>query len=140
MSESIISKRIAEGIYYLNHQAFRASRAGEGTSEHDTLIGCSRCGHDVRPEDAQAEELRVVATGDYITYWYCDECFEALYPDAFKLPSVNLPRTLTANFKLTQDGWWIVSVAEMPEVHTQGATFTEACEMLADAVLLMSED
>lgn len=48
--------------------------------------------------------------------------------------------SLTANFKLTQDGWWIVSVSEMPEVNTQGATFTEACEMLADAVRLMTED
>ena len=46
---------------------------------------------------------------------------------------------LTAIYEHTDDGWWIVSVPEIPGAHSQGRTREEAREMIQDAVRLLLE-
>jgi predicted RNase H-like HicB family nuclease len=46
---------------------------------------------------------------------------------------------LTAVFEHTEDGWWVVSVPEIPGAHSQGRTLEEAREMIKDAVRLLLE-
>lgn len=45
--------------------------------------------------------------------------------------------TLTAVYELTDDGWWVVSVPEIPGAHSQGETLDEAREMIRDAVRML---
>lgn len=45
----------------------------------------------------------------------------------------------TAIYEHTDDGWWVVSVAEIPGAHSQGRTLEEAREMIKDAVKLLLE-
>jgi predicted RNase H-like HicB family nuclease len=46
---------------------------------------------------------------------------------------------LTAIYERTEDGWWVVSVPEIPGAHSQGRTREEAREMIRDAVRLLLE-
>jgi predicted RNase H-like HicB family nuclease len=46
---------------------------------------------------------------------------------------------LTAIYERTDDGWWVVSVPEIPGAHSQGRTRKEAREMIQDAVRLLLE-
>ena len=46
---------------------------------------------------------------------------------------------LTAIYEHTEDGWWVVSVPEIPGAHSQGRTLEEAREMIKDAVRLLLE-
>jgi predicted RNase H-like HicB family nuclease len=46
---------------------------------------------------------------------------------------------LTAIYEHTDDGWWVVSVPEIPGAHSQGRTREEAREMIQDAVRLLLE-
>lgn len=46
---------------------------------------------------------------------------------------------LTAVYEHTDDGWWVVSVPEIPGAHSQGETFEEAEENIRDAVRLLLE-
>ncbi len=46
---------------------------------------------------------------------------------------------LTAIYERTDDGWWAVSVPEIPGAHSQGRTLDEAREMIQDAVRLLLE-
>lgn len=46
---------------------------------------------------------------------------------------------LTAIYERTEDGWWVVSVPEIPGAHSQGRTLEEAREMIKDAVSLLLE-
>jgi predicted RNase H-like HicB family nuclease len=46
---------------------------------------------------------------------------------------------LTAIYEHTDDGWWVVSVPEIPGAHSQGRTREEAREMIRDAVRLLIE-
>lgn len=46
---------------------------------------------------------------------------------------------LTAIYERTDDGWWVVSVPEIPGAHSQGRTREEAREMIQDAVKLLLE-
>lgn len=46
---------------------------------------------------------------------------------------------LTAIYELTEDGWWVVSVPEIPGAHSQGRTLEEAREMIKDAVKMLLE-
>jgi predicted RNase H-like HicB family nuclease len=46
---------------------------------------------------------------------------------------------LTAIYERTDDGWWVVSVPEIPGAHSQGRTREEAREMIQDAVRLLRE-
>ena len=48
-------------------------------------------------------------------------------------------RVLTAIYELTEDGWWVVSVPEIPGAHSQGRTLDEAREMIGDAVRMLLE-
>lgn len=47
--------------------------------------------------------------------------------------------TFTAIYELTEDGWWVVSVPEIPGAHSQGETLDEAREMIRDAVRMLLE-
>ena len=47
--------------------------------------------------------------------------------------------TFTAIYELTEDGWWVVSVPEIPGAHSQGETLEEAREMIRDAVKMLLE-
>ena len=44
---------------------------------------------------------------------------------------------LTAIYEHTEDGWWVVSVPEIPGAHSQGRTLEEAREMIKDATRLL---
>ena len=46
---------------------------------------------------------------------------------------------LTAIYEHTEDGWWIVSVPEIPGAVSQGRTREEAREMIKDAVRMLLE-
>ena len=46
---------------------------------------------------------------------------------------------LTTIFERTHDGWWVVSVPEIPGAHSQGRSRDEAREMIQDAVRLLLE-
>lgn len=48
-------------------------------------------------------------------------------------------QNFTAVFERTEDGWWVVSVPEIPGAHSQGRTLEEAREMIKDAVRLLLE-
>jgi predicted RNase H-like HicB family nuclease len=45
----------------------------------------------------------------------------------------------TTIYERTHDGWWVVSVPEIPGAHSQGRTREEAREMIQDAVRLLLE-
>lgn len=45
----------------------------------------------------------------------------------------------TAIYEHTEDGWWVVSVPEIPGAISQGRTLEEAREMIKDAVKLLLE-
>jgi predicted RNase H-like HicB family nuclease len=45
----------------------------------------------------------------------------------------------TAIYGKTEDGWWVVSVPEIPGAVSQGRTLEEAREMIKDAVRLLLE-
>ncbi|MBA3425535.1 MAG: type II toxin-antitoxin system HicB family antitoxin [Rubrobacter sp.] len=45
----------------------------------------------------------------------------------------------TAIYERMEDGWWVVSVPEIPGAHSQGRTLEEAREMIQDAVRLLLE-
>ena len=47
--------------------------------------------------------------------------------------------TFTAIYEFTEDGWWVVSVPEIPGAHSQGADLEEAREMIRDAVSMLLE-
>jgi predicted RNase H-like HicB family nuclease/DNA-binding XRE family transcriptional regulator len=47
--------------------------------------------------------------------------------------------SFTAIYERTHDGWWVVSVPEIPGAHSQGKTLEEAREMIQDAVRLLLE-
>jgi predicted RNase H-like HicB family nuclease len=49
-----------------------------------------------------------------------------------------MSQTFTAIFEQVGD-WWIGSVEELPEAHTQGATLEEARDNLKEAVKLILE-
>src|SRR5829696_627370 len=49
------------------------------------------------------------------------------------------PGALTTIYEHTHDGWWVVSVPEIPGAHSQGRTREEAREMIQDAVRLLLE-
>lgn len=46
---------------------------------------------------------------------------------------------LTAVYEHTEDGWWVVSVPEIPGAHSQGETLEEARHMIRDAVRELME-
>jgi predicted RNase H-like HicB family nuclease len=46
---------------------------------------------------------------------------------------------LTAIYEHTEDGWWVVSVPEIPGAHSQGRTLEVAREMIKDATRLLLE-
>lgn len=46
---------------------------------------------------------------------------------------------LTAVYELTEDGWWVVSVPEIPGAHSQGENLEEARSMIRDAVRMLLE-
>jgi predicted RNase H-like HicB family nuclease len=46
---------------------------------------------------------------------------------------------LTAIYEHTEDGWWVVSVPEIPGAHSQGRTLEEARDMIKDATRLLLE-
>jgi predicted RNase H-like HicB family nuclease len=46
---------------------------------------------------------------------------------------------LTTIYERTHDGWWVVSVPEIPGAHSQGKSREEAREMIQDAVRLLME-
>jgi predicted RNase H-like HicB family nuclease len=46
---------------------------------------------------------------------------------------------LTAIYEHTEDGWWVVSVPEIPGAQSQGRTLEEAREMIKDATRLLLE-
>ena len=46
---------------------------------------------------------------------------------------------LTAIYEHTEDGWWVVSVPEIPGAHSQGRTLEEVREMIKDATRLLLE-
>jgi predicted RNase H-like HicB family nuclease len=46
---------------------------------------------------------------------------------------------LTAIYEHTEDGWWVVSVPEIPGAVSQGRTREEAREMIKDAVRMLLE-
>jgi predicted RNase H-like HicB family nuclease len=46
---------------------------------------------------------------------------------------------LTAIYEHTEDGWWVVSVPEIPGAHSQGRTLEEARETIKDATRLLLE-
>ncbi len=48
-------------------------------------------------------------------------------------------QSFTAIYEHTDDGWWVVSVLEIPGAHSQGHTLEEAREMIQDAVRLLLE-
>ena len=45
----------------------------------------------------------------------------------------------TAFYEHTEDGWWVVSVPEIPGAVSQGRTLEEAREMIRDAVTMLLE-
>ncbi|MBA2714798.1 MAG: helix-turn-helix domain-containing protein [Rubrobacteraceae bacterium] len=45
----------------------------------------------------------------------------------------------TAVYEHTEDGWWVVSVPEIPGAHSQGKTLEEAREMIRDATRMLLE-
>jgi predicted RNase H-like HicB family nuclease len=45
----------------------------------------------------------------------------------------------SAVYEHTDDGWWVVSVPEIPGAHSQGRTLDEAREMIRDAVRMLLE-
>ncbi len=45
----------------------------------------------------------------------------------------------TAVYEHTDDGWWVVSVPEIPGAHSQGRTREEARAMIRDAVRMLLE-
>jgi predicted RNase H-like HicB family nuclease/DNA-binding Xre family transcriptional regulator len=45
----------------------------------------------------------------------------------------------TAVYERTDDGWWVVSVPEIPGAHSQGRTLEEARAMIRDAVRMLLE-
>ena len=47
--------------------------------------------------------------------------------------------SFTAVYEHTDDGWWVVSVPEIPGAHSQGQTLEEAREMIRDAVRMLLE-
>ncbi|MGI8910690.1 MAG: type II toxin-antitoxin system HicB family antitoxin [Rubrobacteraceae bacterium] len=48
-------------------------------------------------------------------------------------------QNFTAIYEHTEDGWWVVSVPEIPGAHSQGRSLEEAREMIQDAVRLLLE-
>jgi len=48
-------------------------------------------------------------------------------------------QNFTAIYEHTEDGWWVVSVPEIPGAHSQGRSLEEAREMIQDAVRLLME-
>ena len=64
-------------------------------------------------------------------------------PAAFygKIPRLDMPELgpLTTIYERTHDGWWVVSVPEIPGTHSQGKSREEAREMIQDAVRLLLE-
>ena len=58
-----------------------------------------------------------------------------------KFPRLDLPEfgPLTTIYERTHDGWWVVSVPEIPGAHSQGKSREEAREMIQDAVRLLME-
>jgi predicted RNase H-like HicB family nuclease len=44
---------------------------------------------------------------------------------------------LTAIYERTEDGWWVVSVPEIPGAVSQGRSREEAREMIKDAVRML---
>jgi len=54
-------------------------------------------------------------------------------------PLVEVSQPFTAIYERTHDGWWVVSVPEIPGAHSQGRTLEEAREMIRDAVRLLLE-
>jgi predicted RNase H-like HicB family nuclease len=46
---------------------------------------------------------------------------------------------LTAIYEHTEDGWWVVSVPEIPGAHSQGRTLEEAPETIKYATRLLLE-
>lgn len=45
----------------------------------------------------------------------------------------------TAIYEYTEDGWWVVSVPEIPGARSQGETLEEARQMIRDAVTMLLE-
>lgn len=54
-------------------------------------------------------------------------------------PLVEVSGPFTAIYERTHDGWWVVSVPEIPGAHSQGRTLEDAREMIRDAVQLLLE-
>jgi len=64
--------------------------------------------------------------------------FRALYParnpeELFR--EYNVPRTLNLQIRLTQDGWFVATVPELPGLITQAQSQHELLDMVNDAVL-----
>jgi predicted RNase H-like HicB family nuclease len=53
--------------------------------------------------------------------------------------SITDMQPFTAIYERTENGWWVVSVPEIPGAHSQGRTIEEAHEMIQDAVRLLIE-
>lgn len=54
-------------------------------------------------------------------------------PEPLEAPDI----TLMAIYELTEDGWWVASVPEIPGAHSQGETLEEARETIKDAVRML---
>jgi predicted RNase H-like HicB family nuclease/DNA-binding Xre family transcriptional regulator len=65
-----------------------------------------------------------------------DPATPAKHPEPLEAGNVG---TFTAIYELTEDGWWVVSVPEIPGAHSQGETLEEAREMIRDAVRMLLE-
>lgn len=64
------------------------------------------------------------------------------YVSEVKAPAASLVEAsgpFTAIYEHTDDGWWVVSVPEIPGAHSQGRTLEEAREMIRDAVRMLLE-
>ena len=61
------------------------------------------------------------------------------YVAEIKPAHVEASGPFTAIYEHTEDGWWVVSVPEIPGAHSQGRTREEAREMIRDAVRMLLE-
>lgn len=64
--------------------------------------------------------------------------YRSVYPQRHPediIKQYNIPRTLHIQVRLTEDGWFVVTVPELPGLMTQAQSRQELLEMVNDAVL-----
>jgi predicted RNase H-like HicB family nuclease len=64
--------------------------------------------------------------------------FRAVYPQRRAediIREYNIPRTLHLQVRLSEDGWFVATVPELPGLVTQAQSRQELLEMINDAVL-----